>query len=326
MLSFIRTIRNPNFYHGHGKKPPFFEGWYYKLITTDESYRFAIIPGVFFGEDGHSFVQVLDGREPKVAYNRFPLEQFWASKDKFELRIAENFFSSHKISININNHLTNIHGELFFKNLISFPVTLTSPGIMGWYAWMPFMECYHGIVSLDHQIQGSLIIDEEHIDFSEGRGYIEKDWGQAFPSGYVWMQSNHFGTHGTSFTGSIAMIPWLNRSFRGFIVAFWHANRLYRFATYTGARTTLLDVDDKRVRWHITDSNFNLEIITNRESGGLLKGPSRQDMLRRVEETMSATIELRLQERSGKTIFEGTGRSVSLEVHGDLEALLSEDQ
>ena len=23
---------------------------------------------------------------------------------------------------------------------------------MGWYAWVPFMECYHGVLSLDHTI------------------------------------------------------------------------------------------------------------------------------------------------------------------------------
>ena len=43
------------------------------------------------------------------------------------------------------------------------------------------MECYHGIVSMDHTVNGLIEINNEKIDFSEGRGYIEKDWGRSFP-------------------------------------------------------------------------------------------------------------------------------------------------
>lgn len=29
------------------------------------------------------------------------------------------------------------------------------------------------------------------MDFSGGRGYIEKDWGQSFPAAWVWLQINY---------------------------------------------------------------------------------------------------------------------------------------
>jgi hypothetical protein len=111
---------------------------------------------------------------------------------------------------------------------------------MGWYAWVPFMECYHGIVSLDHEIQGALQVDGQRVDFSGGRGYIEKDWGPSFPSAWIWLQTNHFGVPGTSLTASIAVIPWMRSSFSGFIVGFLHGGRLYRLATYTGAKVAHL--------------------------------------------------------------------------------------
>lgn len=60
-------------------------------------------------------------------------------------------------------------------------MTVRSPGIMGWYAWVPTMECYHGVVSLDHAISGKLMIEDQAHDFNGGRGYIEKDWGKSFP-------------------------------------------------------------------------------------------------------------------------------------------------
>jgi hypothetical protein len=322
IANFLRTIRNPNLYHGHGVKPPFFEGWYFKMVSADQSQRLAVIPGIFLGQGGQAFIQVLDGLRATADFHEFPVDAFWASETDFEVRVGANHFTRDAIRLDIDDELGVVKGELQFSDPTPWPVSWTSPGIMGWYAWVPRMECYHGVVSLDHRIQGSLEVNGELIDFSQGRGYIEKDWGQAFPSGYVWMQSNHFETLGASFTGSIAMIPWLGRSFRGFIVGFWHAGRLYRFATYTGARTTRLEIDDSQVRWRIEDRHHTLEIIACRESGAPLKGPSRQDMLRRVEETMLATIELRLETQSGQTLFHETGGSAALEVHGELDALL----
>ena len=36
MRQHLRGIRNPGIYHGFGKKPPFFEGWYYKIVSAVE--------------------------------------------------------------------------------------------------------------------------------------------------------------------------------------------------------------------------------------------------------------------------------------------------
>jgi hypothetical protein len=36
---------------------------------------------------------------------------------------------------------------------------------MGWDAWLPGMECYHGVMSLDHAITGNLVINGRKTDF-----------------------------------------------------------------------------------------------------------------------------------------------------------------
>ncbi len=42
------------------------------------------------------------------------------------------------------------------------------PGIMGWYKYVPFMQCYHGVVSLNHELKGQLRINgSEHV-FDDG--------------------------------------------------------------------------------------------------------------------------------------------------------------
>lgn len=78
-----------------------------------------------------------------------------------------------------------------------------SPGVMGPFRFAPFMECYHGVLSLDHSVDGTLEVDGERISYEGGRGYTEKDWGRSFPSAWVWVQSNDFGRTGVSLRGTV---------------------------------------------------------------------------------------------------------------------------
>jgi tocopherol cyclase len=322
-LQFIKSTLQPDIYHGHWKTPPFFEGWYFKLVNADETKRYAIIPGVFLGDDAHAFIQVLNGNTARSSYHRFDVKDFWASKDKFEIRVGENYFSSEHIELSLDNSLAKISGEVQFEKINPWPVSLVSPGIMGWYAWVPKMECYHGVVSLDHGLRGNLVIQGEKVDFSGGRGYIEKDWGKSFPEGYVWFQSNHFKTKGTSITGSVAVIPWLGSAFRGFIIGLWHNQTLYRFATYSGAKIEHLFITDDQVDWSVRNKRYRLEMTATRAEGGLLHEPTGKEMLQRVEETMLAAVSVKLSTIKGDVVFEETGRNAGMEVQGNLEKLLA---
>jgi hypothetical protein len=310
-------------YHGHGKKPPYFEGWYYKMVSADETHRYAVIPGVILGEEGHAFIQVLDGTSGRSSYHTFPLSAFWASPTDFEVRIENNRFTNQTINLDIDSPEGRISGTLQFENPVPWPVRLSSPGIMGWYAWVPRMECYHGVLSFDHPLEGELSINGRRMDFTGGRGYIEKDWGQSFPAAWVWFQSNHFADPGTSITASVAIIPWLSNAFRGFIVGLWHDHHLYRFATYTRATIEKLAITDEYVDWTIVDRKHTLILSARRAEGGLLLGPTRLEMGKRVAETLNAEVDVRLLNKRGGVVFEGRGRHAGLEVHGDLDRLLS---
>jgi tocopherol cyclase len=338
-----RETWRPDSYHGHGKQHDFFEGWYFKLADAAGSRVYAVIPGVFLGHDpadSHCFVQTLDGLTGHSAYHRYPLADFWAAAGRFEVRVGPNLFSADGLTLNIppsdptGPAALSFKGALSFSGLTPWPVTLTSPGIMGPYALAPFMECYHGVVSLDHRIGGRLNIGGAAVDFEGGRGYIEKDWGQAFPRGWIWMQSNHFELAGTSLTASIATIPWLCGAFPGFIVGLWHGGRLYRFATYTGAQTEELRLSDTHVTWRMAGKvreswrpeTHRLEIHATRAGSGLLHGPARTAMLQRVAESLTAEITVRLSAwRDGQedVIFEGTGRHGGLEINGELDGILT---
>ncbi len=324
MRRWLQTKLHPAWFQGYRARPPYFEGWYFKLIDASEQNRYAIIPGIFFGQaDSHAFVQVLDGVTGEVTYHRYPVEAFQAAADSFDVRVGPNRFTLEQIELQIESAERAVSGALHFTGLTPWPVTLISPGIMGWYAWVPQMECYHGVLSFDHQIGGTLTVDGQTVDFNSGRGYIEKDWGRSFPAAWVWMQANHFETAGTSLTASIAIIPWLGRTFPGFIIGLWHEHRLHRFATYTGARVEKLTVEDNRVGWIVRNRHHRLEIEAHRDSDfqtGVLRGPTGLDMGGRVPESLQAQISVRLSTASGNdTIFEGAGRNAGLEIVGEVQ-------
>jgi hypothetical protein len=323
-----RATWQPAMYHGHGLTRDFFEGWYFKFADAAERRVWAVIPGVFLaaaeraGQESHAFVQTLNGRTGETHYYRYPFSAFSAAPDAFDVRIGSNRFTGRQIWLDLAEPGQTLRGELRFADLAPWPVSLASPGIMGWYALVPFMECYHGVVSLDHGVQGSLTVNGEQHGFDGGRGYIEKDWGQAFPRGWIWMQANHFGQPGTCFTASVARIPWLGTAFRGFLAGFWHAGRLYRWATYTGAAITRLALTDTHVYWRLHDARYHLEIEARRSEGGLLRAPFRVAMLQRVLESLTAEITIRLSEHpGGREIFSGTGRHAGLEVGGEAQQL-----
>ncbi len=325
MLAF--RILHPAWFQNLRARPPYFEGWYFKLISADGAHRLAFIPGMTRGMGGggpHAFIQVFDGTGLRTAYYRFPLEAFRPAPRAFDLAIGEQRFGERGLRLDLRGEGIDVRGELAFGPLTPWPVTLTAPGIMGWYAWLPWMECYHGVLSLDHTLHGSLDIDGQRVDFSGGRGYIEKDWGRSFPQAWIWLQSNHFETPGTSLIASVARIPWLGRAFPGFIVGIRAVGQLYRFATYTGARLADLQVDERRVYLVVEDARYRLAIEAWNAPGVVLRGPRPGDMGRDVAETLQARVTASLSDRrTGQTLFQGTGQHAGLEIHvPDLRLLL----
>jgi tocopherol cyclase len=103
-------------YHGHRTRPPFFEGWYFKLINPDEQRRYAIIPGVSLGEQGQAFIQVLNGLHGTAAYRTLPLETFWASDVEFDVRIGDSHFRVGGISLDAKTQAGSLPGHLTFDD------------------------------------------------------------------------------------------------------------------------------------------------------------------------------------------------------------------
>jgi tocopherol cyclase len=326
MLESIRAIWKPAMYHGFGKRRRFFEGWYFRCVSPTGDAVYAIIPGVSLGADGesHAFIQILNGLERTSSYHRYELSEFSSARDRFAIRIGPNRFSLDGISLDVAAEVP-VKGELHFRDLHPWPVRCFSPGVMGWYALVPAMECYHGVLSFNHRIDGKLAVGGQCMDFTGGKGYIEKDWGRSFPKAWIWIQTNNFDEPDACLTASVAHIPWLGSSFTGHIVGLWIRGRLYRFATYTGARVSRLAVSPDVVMLTVEDRRNLLEIRCRRQEGGVLSAPNEGEMTGRITEAMTAAVDLTLTAKSGGSVsrvFTGTGSLAGLEVVGDVDLLL----
>lgn len=320
-----REIQHPEAGHDKGNAPHF-EGWYVKLVSADRTARLAVIPGLFRSDSGaeEAFVQVLDGASGSSWYAAYPPDEYWAAPDRFTVQVGPNRFTPAGVELDIAVADLSLQGRVAFTSpLTPWPVTRRSPGAMGWYSYMPFMECYHGVVSFGHELTGHVTMSGQDLDLTGGRGYLEQDWGQAFPEAYVWMHSNHFTDPGVSLMASVALIPWLRGQFRGLLIGLDTPRGLQVFATYNGTRTQRLAIDDDHVQLEVRRRDgWRLALSAERVGGALLHAPIRSEMHRRVEETLDARVRVELTAPSGHVVLSDTGEVAGLEVHGALDRLL----
>lgn len=312
----LYKIYHPEIFQGKYKKKYYFEGWYFKITNKKVDYALAIIPGISIGEnykDSHAFIQILDNNG-YAHYIPYKLSEFRFDQRQFIISIGDNYFSKENIKLNINRDGIRIIGNLCFTKIIDLPKSLLKPGIMGPFSYVPFMECFHGIVNIHHENQGYLNINGNKVDFTQGYGYIEKDWGRSFPEKWIWIQSNHFGNDNVTFMFSVAKIPWFGFHFRGFLALIRINDYVHLFATYTGARIKLLKYNDDRITAVIADKQYRVKFQAYNNVGGYLKAPGNGAMNRVVKESIKAKVRLKLMDRQGHVVYSGSGTNAGVEI------------
>ncbi len=299
----LKRIRKPELFQGSFHKKHYFEGWYFKHVTADSKHTVAFIPGISIdGADSHSFVQVIISPDIKTYYFKYPLEAFSTTDEPFSVSIGESLFSMEGCRIALHNASQNpsqgisITGETHFSDLTPIESSPCTPNIMGFFAYIPNMECNHGVLSMNHHLNGNIEMGEhQSLDFTGGKGYVEKDWGTSFPSEYIWIQANHFENDQHSFMCSIATIPFGPFSFKGLIANLRVDGIEYRFATYNGTKVTNLAIETNRVRFDLTKGPVTLTCEAVLIEAGALKAPQKGEMLRTIKEGLSGEVTLILK-------------------------------
>lgn len=305
----------PEVFQGNLSKKNYFEGWYFKHVSADFSQVYSFIPGISLNEkDPHAFIQIINGITGETHYITYPKEAFEYRTDKLWAKVGDSVFTNEYIELNIKDDNIQVSGKLSYNNLSPYPKSLSSPGIMGWYAYMPFMECYHGVVSANHFISGELSINEQKIDFNAGKGYIEKDWGTSFPECWIWLQSNSFKDENTCLFVSIAKIPWLGKFFMGFIAFLYHDGQYHKFCTYNNAKLLKTQLNNENLHIALKNSKYRIEINVIIKNTGELIAPQQGTMDRMIKESIDSEVSFTLYDKKGLKLMEDQSQRAGLEI------------
>jgi len=309
----MRNLWRPETFQGGKRKSGYFEGWYFKHSGGPGTGVWSFIPGISLGgkapaagvpgnadppgESAYSFVQAIEGATGRSWWFQYPAEEFSASETGLDIRVGPNRFSAGGVELDLSDGESRIKGSFRYGPFSRMEFPFWRPGVMGPFTFVPRMECNHGLVSMDHRVDGGIDIDGRRLTIRDGRGYIEKDWGRSMPEAWIWTQSNDFAAAGDSAMLSVARIPWLGSAFRGFlcVVALGGEKRL--FATYNGSLIERLSVTDGAVECRIVrhagrDSEESVDISVSRSRGGILRAPVSGLLTRRISEAVDARMEV----------------------------------
>ena len=297
----------------------YFEGWYYKQVDEYSSTSISFIPGISYNKKHpHSFIQCIvedNLGEIFTYYFEYEIEDFKTTSNPFSVSIKDNIFKENYVKINIEDDKNSIFGELSYTNLKRLRKSFFEPNIMGYLSYLPKKECNHHIVSVHHNVNGSIIFNDRLISFEKGIGYIEKDWGISFPSEYIWLQCNKFkSSKDINLTFSFATIPYLNMSFKGFFLTLFVGEKEYRFASYNNSKIKKIIVNDNMFEVCIEKKNIQVIIKAHHNKVKELASPINGEMKNVIKEGLKGEVEISFVDMKNNMRLNSQGKDAGIEI------------
>ena len=314
----FKKIWNPIFRQVDPNRSGFFEGWYFKEVSGSGDVVISFIPGYSTVEgDNHAFVQyiLVKNDEVKSGYIRYPLSSFKYSDKPFRVELGSNVFGIDGFTVDIEDDGFVLKGCIGFGKFMDIEQNIYAPNIMGPFAYIPNMECNHGVISLGHDLMGSLSINGELVTFDGGHGYLEKDWGRSFPKKYIWLQCNSFKS-GSSLFLSVADIPFLGFTFSGYIGVFHDGVKEYRFGSYYGGGYRVVSLTDNVMEVELWKGHIRLFVKVTSMGADKLVAPVEGRMSLVIKEAVSAEVEYSFINKKTGKVIEEKGSPGSFEVVG----------
>lgn len=308
-------IKNPELFQGRkylNKKENYFEGWYFK--NSINNYSISFIPGININsENQNAFIQIITNNSSY--FINYDIDDFKFNLNPFSIKIGKNIFSKDFIYLNIFDKKQNlkINGYINYEKNTNIKTNFFNPNIMGPFSYVPHMECNHAILCMKNRTYGLLYINKKRINFNNGTGYIEKDWGISFPKSYVWCQGNNFQNSNSSFMLSIANIPFKFLEFKGIICVLKTNNKEFKFTTYNNTKLIENKIKKNSIFITLKRGNYYLTIKSENNSGQKLSAPIQGKMKKIIFENINSKITVTLK-KNNKIIFSDTSINCGLEI------------
>ena len=314
-MSKLIKVKNPCVFQGDkylNSNKFYFEGWYFKNISGEECICF--IPGISINEGKRkAFIQIItNSNSYQIDYD---INDFSFDNKPFSINIGKSYFSCNFVHIDINDNINDlvIYGDLKYGNSKNIGTSWLSPNIMGIFSYIPFMECNHAILKMKNKVSGFISLNDEKIEFLDGVGYIEKDYGKSFPKRYIWGEGNCFKNKNCSFMFSVADIPFKIFNFKGLICSLIVNNKEYRFTTYNFSKIKKLEIDNNKVSIILKKRKYVLEIECDNNNSLMLKAPVNGNMDKEILESVDSLIKVTLKNKN-KVIFSDISNNCGLEI------------
>jgi len=282
-----------------------FHGYYIKCQSKDNT-----IAIIFGKTNDKAFIQIIT--EDETFNADFAKKDCKIAKRKFDFKVASNHVTEEGMTLDIKNKTLEVKGDIKFENFDKLVGEkkkwrkYAGESIMGPFQYLPFMECRHMIVSMQHRICGQITINNKTYDFQGGIGYIEGDRGTGFPRKYFWTQAHH---DDISISASAAIIPYLGIRFKGTICVIKQGSREYRLATYRQAKVKQFTQN----YLFIKQGKYKLiiNVLDNKTSLPLF-APTKGQMNRVIHESVARTVHYKFT-KGNQTLLDFTTDRAAIE-------------
>ena len=271
------------FFRGTNRTGPYFEGWYFKH-QNPQGQTLALIPAFHIDRNGRRTASLQVISKDQAWWLEYPEAHLKVSRQPFQVQIRQSSFGSQGIDLHIRQDNLSLCGSLRYG-----PFTALRSDIMGPFRFFAGMQCSHGVISMGHSLSGTLKLNGERLDFSDGIGYIETDRGRSFPSRYLWTQCVWDRPEQGSLMLAIAAIPLPVGGFTGCICSVLYCDQEYRLATYRGVKIEAWSSAGAVIR----QGKYRLEVELLNERRQALRAPVEGRMERTIHESLCAEVRYR---------------------------------
>ncbi len=184
---------DPNRYHWDGLADPFYEGWFFRVALPDgRSFAFLYCvqnPGATEDDlGGAHLVAARNGGE--LFRQSWDTDEFIADADSFEVEIAGHHAAKGRVDGVIQDGGHEVAWSIDYEIIEPWLNT------MGDFTNAPNLPINWYVGALRGSGSGVIEWDGEVVEFAEAAVFQDHNWGDFFPGGYAWMQSQEFPDSG----------------------------------------------------------------------------------------------------------------------------------
>lgn len=296
-----------------------FISWYYNFIDKRKE-KVVELTIVKYFESGHEQHYLFIECNEKAISKQVILTNNQIKWEKQAIIYDNCHFTREEIEINLEEEDLCIKGQVAFKGKRGTNRSKWQAGIMGPFRYLPFLQSYHDVISLGHELVGSLTINGEEIQLNDGKGYMEIEWGKEYPKVWIWSQCNHFKENDVSLMVGVTRMPILWEYYTSFAVPVYYKGQLVVFSNYNGGQIAKLYRYKSYVHLIITQKSKMLDLKIYGEDDVEHTSARGSHMIRDVYSCQKAKMEIKMTQ-SNKVILEDVGYCCQLEMGGNTSKL-----